>query len=145
MVDDLKIRLINRTHAGYKFTYKLTYGGDTNFELVNQVHSFEDFYLHDIPFENLNDSPTFSFEFSLMSPDKDKADYYESSLKLKAKQVFQRIELLKKNGEATFSYKLFDDYPNKEYNSLDVSPLLTKGLQSVRCKACARAPRACKA
>lgn len=127
VVDDLKIRLINRTHDGYKFHYKLNYGGDTNFELVNQVHSFEDFYLHDIPFENLNDSPTFSFEFSLMNPDKNKADYYEASLKLKAKQVFQRIEQLKQNGEATFTYKLFEEYPHKEYNSIDVSPLLTKG------------------
>ena len=127
VVDDLKVRLINRTHTGFKFIYKLNYAGDTNFELVNQVHPFEDFYLHDIPFENLNDNPTFAFEFSLMNPDKNKADYYEASLKLKAKQVFQRIEQLKKDGEATFSYKLFEEYPHKEYNSLDVSPLLSKG------------------
>lgn len=127
VVDDLKIHLINRTHVDYKFHYKLNYAGDSQFELPNSVRSFEDFYLHDIPFENLNDNPTFSFEFSLVNPDKNKADYYEASLKLKAKQVFQRIEQLKRDGEATFSYKLFDDYPNKEYNSVDVSPLLTKG------------------
>ena len=127
VVDDLKIHLVNRTHSGYKFTYKLTYQGDSSFELPNQIHPFEDFYLHDIPFENLNDSPTFSFEFSLITPDKNKADYYESSLKLKAKQVFSRIEELKQKGEATFSYRLFENYPPKVENTVDVSPLITKG------------------
>lgn len=127
VVDDLKIHLINRTHNGFKFTYKLHYFGEPEFELTNQVHNFEDFYLHDIPFENLNDSPTFAFEFSLLTPDKNKADYYEASLKLKPKQVFARIEELKQKGEATFSYRLFETYPGRVENTVDVSPLLNKG------------------
>lgn len=127
VVDDLKIRLINRTQGAYKFTYKLNYFGDTSFELVNLIHAFEDFYLHDIPFENLNDSPTFSFEFSLTSPDKNKADYYEATLKLKPKQVFTRIEELKRKGEATFTYRLFEHYPGKVDNTVDVSPLISAG------------------
>ncbi|MFT3827779.1 MAG: hypothetical protein QM731_27925 [Chitinophagaceae bacterium] len=130
VVDDLKIRLINRTPTGYKFIYKLNYKGETSFDLNNLVHPFEDFYLHDIPFEELNDNPTFSFEFSLATPDKNKADYFESSLKLKAKQVFARIEELKQKGEATFSYKLFDTYPGRPYDeapAIDLSKLAKSG------------------
>lgn len=128
VVETLKIHLINRTKAGYRFTYTLSYIGKDGFELINQVHAFEDFYLHDIPFESLNDSPVFSFEFSLVSPDKNKADYYESSLKLKPKQVFTRIEQLKQKGEATFSYKLFDEYPGKPYEEpVELSPLVRAG------------------
>jgi hypothetical protein len=128
VVETLKIHLINRTKAGYKFTYKLSYLGPPGFELNNQVHAFEDFYLHDIPFESLNDSPVFSFEFSLVLPDKNKADYYESNLKLKPKQVFTRIEQLKQKGEATFSYKLFDEYPGKPYEEpVELSPLVRAG------------------
>jgi hypothetical protein len=130
VVEELKVRLINRTHTGYKFIYKLNYQGETSFDLPNQVHPFEDFYLHDVPFENLNDSPTFSFEFSLMTPDKNKAEYYEASLKLKPKQVFTRIEELKRKGEATFSYKLFDTYPPRvEEPTIDVSILGNKGFK----------------
>ena len=66
-----------------------------------------------MPFENLNDGPIFSFEFSLLTPDKNKAEYYEASIKLKPKQVFTRIEEVRQKGEATFSYKLFDEYPGK--------------------------------
>ncbi|HVV72186.1 MAG TPA: Smr/MutS family protein, partial [Verrucomicrobiae bacterium] len=73
----------------------------------------QDFYLHDIPFANLNDNPVFECEFSLLTPDKTKADHYETALKLRAKQVFSRIEEIKKKGEATFSFKLFESYPYK--------------------------------
>src|SRR5436305_9058629 len=57
VVTELKVHLVNRTEAGYKFIYRLNYFGKTEFELTNQVHAFEDFYIHDVPFEDLNDSP----------------------------------------------------------------------------------------
>lgn len=128
VVDELKVHIINRTTTGYKFIYRLNYFGNNDFELQNQVHPFEDFYIHDVLFENLNDSPSFNFEFSLITPDKSKADYFEASVKLKPKQVFTRIEELKRKGEATFSYKLFDNYPVKPYeDTVDVSSLTKSG------------------
>lgn len=128
VVEQLKIHLVNRTNFGYKFMYKLNYSGETGFELTNQVHAFEDFYLHDIPFEDLNDNPIFTFEFSLLLPDKNKADHYEATLKLKPKQVFARIEQLKQKGEAVFSYKLFHEYPGKPYEEpVEISALVRAG------------------
>ncbi|HET9826566.1 MAG TPA: Smr/MutS family protein [Chitinophagaceae bacterium] len=114
VVDELKIHLVNRTDTGYKFVYELKYFGEPDFELKNELLPFQDFYLHDIPFENLNDSPTFDFEFTLMQPHENKADYYESSLRLKPKQLFSRIEEIRTKGEATFSHRLFESYPDKE-------------------------------
>lgn len=111
VVETLKIHLVNNTSEDYHFTYSLNVAGESDFDLDNQVASFQDFYLHDIPFANLNDNPSFGFDFSLIKPDKSKAEYFEASLKLRAKQVFSRIEEIKKNGEATFSFKLFDQYP----------------------------------
>jgi dsDNA-specific endonuclease/ATPase MutS2 len=128
VIEELKLHLVNRTESGYRFNYHLSYVGKEGFELNNEVHAFEDFYLHDIPFENLNDSPVFSFEFSLLKPDARKAEYYEASIKLKAKQVFNRIQELKEKGEATFSYKLFEKYPDKEVKeSFDLSKLSGAG------------------
>jgi hypothetical protein len=92
------------------------------------VHPCEDFYLHDIPFEDLNDSPSFTFDFSLVTPNKNKVDHYEAALKLKPKQVFARIEELKRKGDATFSYKLFDQYPDKPYEEpVEMSALVKAG------------------
>jgi hypothetical protein len=113
VVESLKIYLVNHTDSGLHFQYKLSYSGKTDFSLTNEIPASKDFYLHDIPFENLNDAPLFEFDFSLMQPEKSKAPHYETSLKLKAKQVFLRIEDIRKKGEATFAYKLFDRYPDK--------------------------------
>ena len=111
VVELLKIYLVNGTETGYHFDYHLNYFGKPGFELKNQLMGKQDFYLHDIPFDSLNDSPSFECEFSLITPDKAKAEFYETSLKLKPQQLFKRIEELKQKGESTISYKLFDTYP----------------------------------
>jgi hypothetical protein len=128
VVEELKVHLVNRTEIAYNFIYKLIYFSKSEFDLKNKISPFEDFYLHDVAFADLNDNPAFEFEFSLLQPDKKKAEYFESSLKLKAKQLFNRIEELKKKNEAHFSYKLFDKYPDKvEEEKFDTSHLSAKG------------------
>src|SRR5947209_6843499 len=130
VVDELKVHLINRTDIAYKFIYNLNFFGKSDFELKNEILPFSDFYIHDVPFEDMNDSPSFNFEFSIIQPDKKKADYYEASLKLKPKQLFAKIEEIRKKGEATFSYKLFDNYPDKLVEDpIDVSSLAAKGIK----------------
>src|SRR6476619_5469650 len=47
IVTELKVHMVNRTELDYKFTYKLSYLGNEDFELVNSIRAFEDFYLHD--------------------------------------------------------------------------------------------------
>ena len=113
VVEELKMHLVNRTETPYNFIYKLHFFGKPDFDLKNSIHPFEDFYLHDIDFADLNDSPSFEFDFSLITPSKHKADHYEASVKLKPKQLFARIEELKKKNEATFSQLLFENYPDK--------------------------------
>lgn len=113
VVRNLKIHLVNHTSHGYRFTYHLSFFGKSSFDLTNEVYAFKDFYLHDVPFSDLSDSPTFSFDFSLITPDKTKASHYEASVKIKPKQLFNKIEELKQKGEATFSYLLFKDYPDR--------------------------------
>jgi hypothetical protein len=111
VVDSLKIYLVNSTTTGFRFSYNLAYSGESGFALDNEIPAGQDFYLHDIPFANLNDNPVFECDFSLLTPDKAKADHYETSLKLRAKQVFGKIEEIRQKGEATFSFKLFENYP----------------------------------
>lgn len=113
VVKAFKLYLINQTEIPYNFFYRIFYAGNAGFELKNQLYSYTDFYLHDVAFEQMNDAPKFEFEFSLISPDKKKSAYFETSLKLKAKQLFQKIEEIKLKNEPTFSYKLFEKYPDK--------------------------------
>ena len=135
VVEELKLHLVNHTETPYNFIYKLTFFGKPDFELKNRVNPFEDFYIHDILFADLNDNPSFDFEFSLADPQKGKADYYESSLKLKPKQLFTKIEEVKEKNLATFSYKLFDTYPDKLVDDkVELGKLATKGYKVYNAK-----------
>lgn len=130
LVQLLKVYLINGTTVDYQFHCTLRYLNDTFFDLKNKLYQHQDFYLTDIPFENINDSPSFGFEFSLMIPDKRKADYHETMLKLKPKQVFTKIEQIKKEGLSSFSYQLFESYPDKVYEEkLDLGKLSANGFK----------------
>ena len=128
IVDLLKVHLVNGNDTAYGFHYKVNYAGETAFDLKNELFVNQDFYVHDIPFDSLNDNPTFSCEFNLLNPDKTKAEYYETSLKLKAQQLFKKIEEIKLKGEPTFSYKLFEDYPARQSEEkMDMSRLSAAG------------------
>lgn len=111
VVENFKIHLINRTETGYQFHYNVIYSGQSGFDLKNTIYAFNDFYLHDIPFSEFSDNPSFEFEFSLLNPDRNKAEQNFVALKLRPKQLFARLEEMKKRGEATFSFKLFDTWP----------------------------------
>ncbi len=128
VVSVLKVHLHNQNNTGYGFTYAVHYFGEPDFELRNQVLAHQDFYLHDVPFANLNDAPSFHLDFTLLTPDKKKVPHYEASLKLKPKQLFLRIQQLQEKGEPTFSYQLFNDYPDYvEEEKMELGKLAAAG------------------
>lgn len=130
VVEKLKIYLINQTASSFAFDYNLFFNGESNFQLKNTIEPLRDFYLHDINFEDLSDNPRFDVEFALSIPDKKKAPYYETSLKLKAKQIFKKIEEIKLKNEPSFSYPLFDTYPDKIFEEkVDLGKLGNAGFR----------------
>jgi Mismatch repair ATPase (MutS family) len=113
VIQEIKLHLLNQTNRLYNFIYELHFFGQPDFEFKNELHPFENFYLHDIVFEAMNDNPSFEFKFSLKHPAKDKADYYETSIRVKPKQLFAKLKELKEKNEPSFSYRLFESYPEK--------------------------------
>ncbi|MBL7703489.1 MAG: Smr/MutS family protein [Ferruginibacter sp.] len=130
IVEKFKLYLLNQNETAYTFTYNLMIGGESAFQLKNTIEPLSDFYLHDVAFEDLSDSPRFEFEFSLKDADKKKAPYYETSLKLKAKQLFKKIEEIQLKNEPGFSYVLFEEYPDKLVEEkVDLSKLGNSGFR----------------
>ncbi len=128
VVEKLKIYLINHNDEEYNFHYKLFFTGENHFELKNNIRPNSDFYLHDVDFEDMSDNPKFDFEFSLVPGDKKKALYFETSMKLKGKQLFKKIEEVQLKNEASFAYELFNVYPDKvDEEKVDLSKLGSAG------------------
>ncbi len=113
VVEKFKIYLNNHTDEPYEFVYQIRFKGSPDFHLKNTVLPFSDFYLHDIPFEEMNDSPKFEFDFSLINFNKKKVAHFETTFKLKAKQLFQKIEEIRLKNLPLFSFHLFETYPDK--------------------------------
>lgn len=135
VVELLKLHLINHTEQPFNFVYKLQFLGKTEFELKGDIQPQQDFYLHDVPFSDMSDNPAFAFEFSLPQPQKGKAPFYESSIKLKGKQIFTQIETIQQKGEATFKYRLFEHYPDAvEEAPLSFDSLAAKGIKVYNAK-----------
>lgn len=135
VVELFKIFLVNKTTQAYSFVYKQYFFGDPEFELKNEVLAFHDFYLHDIPFPDFNDNPSFSFEFSLVVPDKKKATHFEANVKVKAKQLFRQIEEMKAKNHPNISFKLFDEFPDYvPEEKFELSGLAAKGFKIYEAK-----------
>jgi len=128
IVQKLKVYLINHNEEEYDFIYNLNFSGSSDFSLKSNLPALQDFYLHDILFEDVSDSPSFEFEFSLAKEIKNKAPYFEKALKIKGKQFFKKIEELKEKNEAAFSFEVFTFYPDKVIEEkMDLSKLNNAG------------------
>lgn len=137
LVDYFKIYLVNRTNNDLKFYYQQEANAALQFELKSEVYAQKDVYLHDLDFSALNESPQFFCEFSLSKTDKKKADFFETNLKLKPKQVFKKVEELKEKNEPVLSYKLFDIFPDKTIEpkqGVDLSGLTKAGFKVINSK-----------
>jgi hypothetical protein len=128
IVESLKIYISNRTRVGYQFLYEQSFAGLVDFSIESSIAPFTDFYIHDLPFAAVNDSPSFSIDFSLIEPHKKKAPHFETQLKLKPKQLFQKIETLKEENKTNIGFPLFITYPDKaEDNHIAIDVLRNAG------------------
>lgn len=109
-----KIYLINLNHENYQFEYSAQYKSNAEFVVENKLSSGQDFYLHDITNEELNDLSKFRFLFSLEKPQKEKEEVLEVGLKIKAKTFFQKIDEMHVNNVSSFKFLVFDFYPSKK-------------------------------
>jgi len=130
VVEKLKVYLVNQNEEGYHFKYDLVFDGQSSFSLESSVDGLSDFYLHDVSFEDMGESPRFEFEFSLSEADKKKAPFHEVFFKLRGKQLFKKIEETQMKNEASFAYELFTGYPDKiDEARIDVSRLGNAGFR----------------
>lgn len=117
VVSGLKIYLSNCNKEGYHFEYEQQANGTTEFTIASSIAAHTDYFIQEIDFAKVNDGLQFFIEFGLSIPDKKKAAYFETTIKIKAKQLFAKIEKLKEADEPSILYPLFKNYPEKEQDN----------------------------
>lgn len=128
VIENLKIYLVNKTPDRFNFQYKQIAQGKEDFVLQSEIGPFQDFYVHDIVFERVNDAPSFWIDFTLQPTDKKRAPHFEVQVKWKPKTIFQKMEELKEQNQPAVLFPLFSVYPNYVPEpSTDFTPLQRKG------------------
>jgi len=114
IIREMKLYLVNQTEQDVQFSYQLTLSGKHSFELNNIILAYQNFYIHNILFENWSDNPVFNFHFTLLKPKLNKVDHFKTFIKIKPKQLFNKIEELKVKNEPALVFPLFEEWPNKK-------------------------------
>ncbi|SFE92113.1 Smr domain-containing protein [Chitinophaga sp. CF118] len=117
-VQVLKFHLLNETQMAYRFHFQVWLKQRLELEIRNDIDAFKHFYLSDLLFESLNDSPRLEFTFYPKENDPTLAPAYQKIWKIKPKQLFQQLNELKARRDATLSYPLFEKYPIKEKSAI---------------------------
>ncbi len=135
IIEFFKIYLINETADLLEFKYDLILAGQSSFDIKNELLPFHDFYVHDVAIEDFSDSPKFNVVLALKNKDKNKADYIETNYKVKGKQIFQQLQVMKEKGEANIRHLLLQKYPEKEViEKFDVTKLSNNGMKVIDAK-----------
>ena len=130
VISHFKIYVINNTLDELNFDLSIFYGLKKEMDLKKSITSFEELYLFDLPFENLNDQPCFQFIFSLQHINKKKVSHFEVEYKPKPKQTFKKAEELLKEQKASFKTLLFETIPDQpEHEKFDLSKLSSAGFK----------------
>ncbi|HRN73514.1 MAG TPA: Smr/MutS family protein [Ginsengibacter sp.] len=124
-----KVYLANQNAEEYYFEYNVIYREKDDFSVTNTIQKFSDFYLHNILIEDLNDIVKFHFLFSLTSPDPSKAPALELPLKIKPRALFQKIDEMHLENRPSFSFDLFNKYPDRELEPYFPLPEKIKGIR----------------
>lgn len=112
IVDKLKVYLLNQTHYEVAIQYECHTRSGILFTHKALLHPFSHFYLHDIPFELMNEQPRFSYilEQQLSSEKRQIRD----SLRIRPRKLFEYISILQKENKPMFSVLLAKDFPDQK-------------------------------
>lgn len=120
----LKFHLINETSEAYRFNFQVWLRNNMEMEIRNEIQPFSNFYLSDLSFESLNDSPRLEFVFFPKEKNDKLASSFPKTWKPKVKQLFMQLTELQARRDATLSQVLFEKYPER---SKDDKPYFDPG------------------
>lgn len=115
-VQSLKFHLLNETSEAYRFNFQVWLRNSMEMEIRNEIQPFSNFYLSDLLFESLNDSPRLEFVFFPKEKNDKLASSFPKTWKPKVKQLFLQLSELQARRDATLSQLLFEKYPEKSKN-----------------------------
>jgi hypothetical protein len=130
VVDAFKIYLVNKNNEAYHFQFDVAFFGKSEFSLKQTINPQTEFYIYDIPFTDLSDSPEMVTNISQVEFVKGKAKQFTENIKLKGKQIFKQLQAMQETEQTAITKQLFLNYPEAETNT--PPPLPSKLLNKIK-------------
>lgn len=113
-IDKVKIYFYNETENEYLAFYDCFLKNENLFSLETKIFPNQDFYIHDVKFEDIASAPNFKFRF--IDTFNSQLDF-ENIISIKPKKLFEYINNIKFDNKAFFHIMLFEKIipkPKKE-------------------------------
>ncbi|MBC7553398.1 MAG: Smr/MutS family protein [Taibaiella sp.] len=113
VVDFVKVYLLNELPVDIKFVYDIKLSQQSEFKHEGLLHSFGNVYLHNVPYDLMNNQPRFHWQFTDIN--NKKMAVAEGVLRIKPAKLFEHVNGAMFDNVPSFSYLLLEDFlPVKE-------------------------------
>ena len=108
IVDHLKVYLLNELPDSIQYKYEFTLQQAPSFTHEAALHAFGNVFLHNVPYDSMNDQPRFNWWLDDTS-DADMAPA-NGQLRIKPQKLFQHINDCMTNNTPSFNYLLIEGF-----------------------------------
>lgn len=110
-VERCKIFIVNHTHYTIELKYDVRLASGLLFSYQGVLQAFSDIYLHYIDWDTMQDIPR--FEWRLKEVHSDQYAEHQDVLKIRSAKLFEQINQLMQNNQASFQYTLLQTFAPK--------------------------------
>lgn len=122
IVDHLKVYLLNELPGSIQYRYEFILRQTSSFTHEASLHAFGNVFLHNVPYDSMNDQPRFNWWLDDTS-DADMAPA-NGQLRIKPQKLFQHINDCMTNNTPSFNYVLIEGFkPHPTIKPIQSSPV----------------------
>lgn len=120
IVDHLKVYMLNETPWNIRFEYEVRLPSEVLFTHTGKLHAFGHVYLHNIPYDQMNDQPRFHWQIE--NTDNDFA-IAKDVLRIRPVKLFEQVNQLLLKNEPSFEYMLLEEFSEKKAETPPPAPI----------------------
>jgi hypothetical protein len=110
IIEKVKVFLSNDMHQAFAFNYYFESKSKTKFDMASEVRPFENFYIHDISYEDLATNPYFELSCAeIVASITSTINNYSDAFTIKPKKLFEMVQTMHQLNEGFLKIDLITD------------------------------------
>jgi hypothetical protein len=125
IIEKVKVFLSNDMHQAFAFNYYFESKTKNTFDMASEVRAFENFYIHDISYEDLATNPYFELSCAeIVASITSTINNYSDAFTIKPKKLFEMVQTMNLNNDGFLSIELITT--DEHLHNVIAIPILPK-------------------